>query len=111
MRLAFIFCFVCSSGFAQSFGVKELYQVFTSEFSKADSFLMAKGFKSFELDASGKPSDPKAGLLYSRSSWFNEMGEQELWEYYLPGSLTVVGFYKNSKDKIIGDAALYQPKL
>jgi hypothetical protein len=111
MRLAFIFCFICSTGFTQSFGVKELYQIFNSTLPEADSFLVSKGFKSFELDETGKPRDAKAGLLYSRSSWVNENGEQEIWEYQLPTPLTVVGFYRNSQEKVIGDAAFYQPKL
>src|SRR5688572_21447952 len=111
MRLAFIFCFLCTSGFAQSLGVKELYKIFNSTFSQADSFLTTKGFKPFALDGSGKPTDPKAGLLYSRASWTNARGEQELWEYHLSEPLTVIGFYKSSEQKNIGDAALYQPKL
>ena len=111
MRLAIIFCFICSTGLAQSFGVKELYQIFNATFPEADSFLLSKGFKSFELDENGKPLDAKAGLLYSRSSWVNENGEQELWEYQLSTPLTVVGFYRNSQGKTIGDAAFYQPKL
>lgn len=111
MRLAFIFCFVWTSGFTQSFGVKELYQVFNATLSEADSFLVGKGFKSFALDENGKPLDPKAGLLYSRSSWVNENGEQELWEYHRDTPLTTVGFYRSSEGKTIGDAAFYQPKL
>jgi hypothetical protein len=111
MRLAFVLCIVCSSGFAQSFGVKQLYQVFTSTLPEANAFLADQGYMAFELGSEGIPTDPKAGLLYARSSWVNELGEQELWEYYLPGSLTIVGFYWDNEKKIIGDAACYQPKL